>query len=133
ARLHHIPRALNIALECRYGIAVGDADDRLCRQMNHGVDFVFTEGALDQIAVAYIAAHHIHALEGAAAHQLALWHPIADEADDAGAGLFQAARQPRSDESGSACDQHGAIRPESAAHTGNGTAATRTHRGPPPR
>ena len=56
--------------------------------------FVFTDGAFQAIAVADIAAHHLHSLEEAGAYEFTLRHPVAHQADHVGAGLVQAASEP---------------------------------------
>ena len=66
ARLEQVPRALNVAFECRDGIAIGDSDDGLRRQMNDRRGFVFADGPFQQVAIADIAAHDFDAVDDAA-------------------------------------------------------------------
>ena len=74
------------------GLRLAIADDRLRGEVEDGVDLVLAEGALEGLEVADVAADDVHADRAApAAHQLALRHPVAHQADDVGAGSRAAA------------------------------------------
>ena len=76
------PCPLDVGLERRDGVAVGDADDGLRRQMKDGVDLMFAQRPLQQRLVAHVAAHQFDFVDHAAADQFALRHPVAHQADD---------------------------------------------------
>ena len=62
--------------------------------MEHGTDLVLAEHALEQRLVAHVAAHHADPLQQACADQLALRHPVAEQADHVGAELDQTPHEP---------------------------------------
>ena len=65
ASLHHRPGAADVRLKGRHRIAVGDAHDRLGRQMEHRIDLVLAQDALYQRRVADVAEDDVDALLGA--------------------------------------------------------------------
>ena len=83
------------------GLRFAIADDRLRREVEHRVDLVLAERALEQRLIADVAADDLDALEQAAAHELGLRHPVAHEADDVGACARASRRtQPAADQAG---------------------------------
>ena len=84
--------------------------------MEHGVDLVLAERALEQRAVADVAADHADPLEQAGADQLALGHPVAQQADHVGAELDQAPHQPAAEQAGRAGHEDGAVAPPAGVH-----------------
>ena len=59
ASLEHAPGPLNIAVESRHRIAVGDADDGLGGKVDHDAGLIFADGAFEQVAVADVAADEL--------------------------------------------------------------------------
>ena len=80
--------------------------------MEDGVDLVFAQGALEQVLVADIAAHDLDPIDQAGPHQLALRHPVADQAHHIRAALQQAPYQPAAEQPRGARDQRRTVAPE---------------------
>src|SRR5439155_128654 len=81
-------------------VAVGDADDGLGGQVEHGGHLVLAQDPLQGGLVADVAAGQLDRVDQPAADQLALRDPVADQAGDPGAGLDQAEHQPAADQAG---------------------------------
>ncbi len=94
AGLEQRPGAADVALERRNGIPVGHADDGLRRQVEHRVDLVLAEYALDQRLVADVATHSGDSAEEPAAHELTLRHPVTQETDDLRPGAHEGPGEP---------------------------------------
>src|ERR1700720_4570518 len=104
AGLEQIPGALDIGGESRNRVAIGDPDNGLGRQMKDDLDFVLAENSLDEIAVGNIAAHGIDLLNAAAAHEFALWNPVAHQGNNIRAGFEKLLDEPRSQQPRAAGD-----------------------------
>ena len=97
-------------------VAHGVLDDRLRREVEHGVDLVLGQHALDQAAVLDVAAHAHAPLEVAGGDERRVGHLVADDHDHPRAARQQRARQPRAEETGGAGHEHRSIDPEAVRH-----------------
>src|SRR3982751_2402833 len=79
--------------------------------MEHGIDLVLTDSALQAIAIANIPTNHLDAIDCAAPNQLALGYPIPSETAHICSGFEHAARQPTADKTGAASDQGWSVPP----------------------
>lgn len=89
--------------------------------MDDGLHLVLAEGAFEEGLVGDIAADEGDAIAEAAAEEVGARLLVADEADDVGAEVDEAAHDPAADETGAAGDEGGSIAPERsrrASHTG---------------
>src|SRR5262249_50637425 len=78
---------LDVRLEGRDRVAVGDPDDRLGRQVEGRGDLELAQGPLDRRLVADVAADDLHPVDQPGPHQLALGHPVAHQADHVRPGV----------------------------------------------
>src|SRR5215213_1328117 len=112
ARLEQRPRSLNVRLEGGDGISLRHADDRLCREMEHGVHLVLAQHALQKRLIANVAADRPHPSERAAPHELTLRYPVAHQTHDVGAFGDQSRREPAAEQAGGAGDEGWTVSPE---------------------
>ena len=107
-----IPGALDVRGKSRNRIAIGDADDGLCRQVKDDFDLILAERTFDEIAVDDIAAHGDDLFNAAAAHKFALRNPVAHQAHHICARFKKLLDQPRAEQSCAASDEDRAIAPK---------------------
>src|SRR5262245_61963342 len=79
------PGTTDIGLEGRDRVAICDADDRLCREMNDRIDLVLAKGALDECLLAHVSSNGPDLFRQAGADELGMRHRVADQADKIGA------------------------------------------------
>src|SRR2546423_1766506 len=108
----HAPRPLDVALERGQRTAVGDADNRLCRQVENGLDLVLGERALEQWLILGGAADDVDAGEETGPGQLGAAHLITHQTDDVSTALDEGLCGPGADEAGAAGDEDTAGAPE---------------------
>ena len=94
-------------------------DDRLRAEVEHRVDLVLGQDALDQTAVAQIAEDRRASAPGSAGVEEALRHQIADEHDHVCAAGDERLAEPRSEQAGGARDEDGAVVPERVRTNGH--------------
>src|SRR5262249_43353515 len=104
-------------------------DDRLRGQVEHALDLVLGQHALDEQIVGDVARGHVHALDDPLADQPAPRHAITHDGDDVCTARQEPFDEPPAEKSGRAGDEHGTIAPHIRCHpptpsTAAGTAAT---------
>ena len=87
AGLEEAPGAGDVRFERGDGVPIGDRDDGLRREVNDGLDLVFTQDPLQGRLIANVTADHLDALELARPDELALGHPVTNQANDVSPAL----------------------------------------------
>src|SRR5262249_57225976 len=109
--LEHAPCPLDVALERGQRAAVGDANNRVGRQMEDGLHLVLGESAFEQRLILDTTADNVDAGNQAGPGQLRAAHLIAHQPDDVSAALDEGPCGPGTDQAGTPSDEDPTVAP----------------------
>ena len=111
-RLEHGPSSANVRVERLDRTPIGDADDRLRREMKNGLAFVFAKEPLEDLLISHVTADQGDVRHHRTGQQITLRNPIANQCHRQRLIRDQPTNAPAAEQSGSAGHQHRPISPE---------------------
>src|SRR5690242_7755643 len=110
------PGSADVGFKARQWIAMRNVDDCLGREMEHGIDFIFTEHSLERALLADVPPRDGDSAERALREQSAGGGPVAYQTHNLCAVLQQPVHEPAAKQTRRAGDQDRSVSPERQSH-----------------